>query len=73
MPRFGIPGAFRRQAQEHARDGRIPLYPAMHRNHDALANNAFLTRWDSGRARPMDSSYSFALRAIIAGLTAAAR
>jgi tetracycline repressor-like protein len=48
------------------------LHPAIHRNHDALANNVFLARWDSGRARPMDSSYSFALRAIIAGLTAAA-
>lgn len=45
-------------------------YPALTRNLDLMANNAFLTRWDSGRDRPMDSSFETALDVLILGLRA---
>jgi TetR/AcrR family transcriptional regulator, tetracycline repressor protein len=45
-------------------------YPALTRNLDRMANNAFLTRWDSGRDRPMNSSFETALDVLILGLRA---
>ena len=35
---------------------------------ELLANNAFLTRWDSGRIRPMDQSFEASLELLILGL-----
>jgi hypothetical protein len=43
-------------------------YPTMTRNMELLANNAFLTRWDSGRVRPMDRSFEASLELLILGL-----
>ncbi len=45
-------------------------YPALSRNLDLMANNAFLTRWDSGRDRPMDASFETALEVLTLGLRA---
>jgi TetR/AcrR family transcriptional regulator, tetracycline repressor protein len=43
-------------------------YPTTTRNMELLANNAFLTRWDSGRVRPMDRSFEASLELLILGL-----
>jgi TetR/AcrR family transcriptional regulator, tetracycline repressor protein len=43
-------------------------FPTMTRNMELLANNAFLTRWDSGRVRPMDRSFEASLELLILGL-----
>lgn len=43
-------------------------YPTMTRNMELLANNAFLTRWDSGRVRPMDRGFEASLELLILGL-----
>ncbi|MBP2324419.1 AcrR family transcriptional regulator [Kibdelosporangium banguiense] len=43
-------------------------YPAMTRNMDLLAGNAFMTRWESGRVRPMDRSFEASLELLILGL-----
>jgi hypothetical protein len=38
------------------------------RNLPLLENNAFLTRWESGRDRPMDRSFDVALDVLVRGL-----
>lgn len=43
-------------------------YPTISRNLELLANNAFLTRWESGRVRPMDQSFESSLELLIRGL-----
>ena len=43
-------------------------YPALSRNMALLENSAFMIRYDSGRSRPMVSSFSAALAILIAGL-----
>ena len=43
-------------------------YPVLTRNMSLLENNAFMTRYDSGRARPMDRSFAFALDTFLRGL-----
>lgn len=43
-------------------------FPTMTRNLELLANNAFMTRWDSGRVRPMEQSFEAALELLIMGL-----
>jgi AcrR family transcriptional regulator len=43
-------------------------YPVITRNMDLLAGNAFMTRWDSGRVRPMDQSFEASLELLIFGL-----
>ncbi|MBL1102062.1 TetR/AcrR family transcriptional regulator [Streptomyces coffeae] len=43
-------------------------FPALTRNLGILENSAFLTRWDSGRENPLDSSFEAALEALVLGL-----
>jgi TetR/AcrR family transcriptional regulator, tetracycline repressor protein len=43
-------------------------FPTMTRNMELVANNAFLTRWDSGRVRPMDRSFEASLELLLLGL-----
>lgn len=45
-------------------------YPALRRNMERLENQAFLTRYDSGRRRPMDDSFASALKVLVDGLRA---
>ncbi|MEU7855027.1 TetR/AcrR family transcriptional regulator C-terminal domain-containing protein [Nonomuraea sp. NPDC049141] len=44
------------------------VFPALTRNLPLLENNAFLTRWDSGRDKPMDGSFTMALELLVRGL-----
>ena len=43
-------------------------FPVLTRNLPLLENNAFLTRWESGRDRPMDRSFDVALDVLVRGL-----
>ena len=43
-------------------------FPVLTRNMGRLENNAFMTRYDSGRSRPMDRSFAFALNVLMQGL-----
>lgn len=43
-------------------------FPVLARNLPLLENNAFLTRWDSGRDKPMDRSFDTALDVLVTGL-----
>ena len=43
-------------------------FPVLARNLPLLENNAFLTRWESGRDRPMDRSFDVALDVLVRGL-----
>ena len=43
-------------------------FPVLTRNMTAMANNAFLARWDTGRDKPMDRSFEAALDVLIRGL-----
>jgi TetR/AcrR family tetracycline transcriptional repressor len=43
-------------------------FPALTRSMDVLENNAFMTRYDSGRRRPMDRSFAVAVRVVLHGL-----
>jgi AcrR family transcriptional regulator len=45
-------------------------YPALARNMPYLRNNAFLTRWEGGRTRPMDAAWATLLDILVAGLHA---
>jgi hypothetical protein len=68
-----VPGHPQRQRQlteAQLRSANPTAYPALTRNLDLLANNAFLVRWDSGRDRPMDLSFETALDVLIRGLRA---
>ncbi|GII65622.1 putative transcriptional regulator, TetR family protein [Sphaerisporangium krabiense] len=54
---------------QHAlREGGGADLPAIHRNFFLVANRAFMLRWSSGRSTPMESSFDFAMRTMIAGL-----
>ncbi|WP_113699129.1 TetR/AcrR family transcriptional regulator C-terminal domain-containing protein [Nonomuraea lactucae] len=48
-------------------------FPALTRNMSLMANNAFMTRWDSGRAKPMDRSFDAALDLLVRGVRASLR
>ena len=43
-------------------------YPALNRNMALLENNAFMIRYDSGRTRPMVTSFTTAIDILIAGI-----
>ncbi|HXV94293.1 MAG TPA: TetR/AcrR family transcriptional regulator C-terminal domain-containing protein [Pseudonocardia sp.] len=45
-------------------------YPALARNLPELRNRAFMTRWESGRTRPMDAAWETLLDLLVAGLRA---
>jgi TetR/AcrR family tetracycline transcriptional repressor len=45
-------------------------YPALARNLPHLRNRAFMTRWESGRTRPMDAAWEMLLDLLVAGLRA---
>ena len=42
-------------------------FPNVSRSMPKLANQAFMTRWESGKSNPMDASYDFLLAALVAG------
>ncbi|WP_408899896.1 TetR/AcrR family transcriptional regulator C-terminal domain-containing protein (plasmid) [Nocardioides sp. R1-1] len=42
--------------------------PTLHRNRAALADRAFMLRTSSGRTTPMDMSFDFAMKTMVAGL-----
>lgn len=46
------------------------LFPVLTRAMPNLRNSGFMLRWDSGATRPLDSSFQFALDALLAGLEA---
>lgn len=45
-------------------------YPALARNLPDLRNRAFMTRWEGGRARPMDAAWDVLLDVLVAGVRA---
>ncbi|MGL5853229.1 MAG: TetR/AcrR family transcriptional regulator C-terminal domain-containing protein [Phycicoccus sp.] len=45
-------------------------YPALARSLPQLRNQAFMTRWEGGRDRPLDSSWNTLLDVLVAGLDA---
>jgi hypothetical protein len=45
-------------------------HPTLARNMPYLRNNAFLTRWEGGRTRPMDAAWATLLDILVAGLHA---
>ncbi|MFI7445557.1 TetR/AcrR family transcriptional regulator C-terminal domain-containing protein [Nonomuraea indica] len=61
---------WQQEYEAQLRSANPTAYPALTRNLDLLANNAFLVRWDSGRDRPMDLSFETALDVLIRGLRA---
>lgn len=48
-------------------------FPALNRNLALFENNAFMTRWDSGRIRPMERSFEAALDLLLRGLRSTLR
>lgn len=48
-------------------------FPRLARNLDALANRAFIVRWQGGAEKPMTHSFDFYVEAIITGLRMLAR
>jgi TetR/AcrR family transcriptional regulator, tetracycline repressor protein len=47
--------------------------PTLAANLPVLAGQAFMLRWESGRRRPMDGSFTFALDVLVSGLAAQLR
>ncbi|MCV9937205.1 TetR/AcrR family transcriptional regulator C-terminal domain-containing protein [Boseaceae bacterium BT-24-1] len=48
-------------------------FPRLSRNLDALANRAFIVRWQGGAEKPMTHSFDFYVETIITGLRALSR
>lgn len=59
-------------AEQRKRIGTIDVlrYPLLGRHLPALANKAFILRWDNGSRAPLDSSFSRFVETVIAGLDA---
>jgi hypothetical protein len=48
-------------------------YPAITAQLPGMANNAFVLRWQNGVTAPLDESFAFFVRTVIAGLAAMAQ
>jgi TetR/AcrR family transcriptional regulator, tetracycline repressor protein len=57
-----------RHALTHVSTERAPTLAG---NVDVLSNKAFMLRWQSGRSRPLDRSFDFAVDVLVGGLEAA--
>lgn len=59
------------EAEIRAADGE--RFPRLARNLDALANKAFIVRWQGGAEQPLTRSFGFYVETMIAGLRALSR
>ncbi|WP_432975919.1 TetR/AcrR family transcriptional regulator C-terminal domain-containing protein [Dactylosporangium sp. CA-233914] len=64
----GVTAAWREEFASEMRDLDPNAYPAVTRNQETFENNAFMMRYESGRTRPMDRSFTVGLDAVIRGL-----
>lgn len=64
------PAAWAAQLQQKTHDIRALEYPTLARYLPAMANRAFIVRWQNGTDAPMDSSFEAYVEVVIAGLTA---
>ncbi|MFM0097837.1 TetR/AcrR family transcriptional regulator [Paraburkholderia nemoris] len=62
------PGTWAAQLQEKAHAIRALEYPTLARHLPAMANRAFIVRWQNGTEAPMDSSFTAYVEVAIAGM-----
>lgn len=62
------PAAWAAQLQEKAHEIRALEYPTLARHLPAMANRAFIVRWQNGTEAPMDSSFEAYVEVVIAGM-----